>query len=188
MLSHTLLKFKLLQKYFHTTITVITMEFNREKYIDILMYILFKSYDKRNFGKTVITTVMYFIDFNYYELYGELLTKETYIKSKKGIKPKHFREITQELISKKQLFMRKEPYYNRTIHKYYPTVLPACRFNEKEQKIIDTTMKKFSNNNAHSISRYAKYDPPLIVAEFGENIDYRYVFSRNQNYSKIKNK
>ena len=62
------------------------------------MYILFKCYNKPNIGKTVLCTVMYFIDFNYFELYGTYLTKETYIKSNRGIKPKHFRKITQDLI------------------------------------------------------------------------------------------
>ena len=164
------------------------MELNREKYIDLITYLLFKTCNKRNSGKTVISTIMYFIDFNYYELYGKLLTKETYIKSKKGIKPKHFNEITNELISKKQIYMRKEPYYNRTVHKYYLTIIPNCKFTKNEQRIIDSTLQQLSDNNAHSISQYAKYDSPLIMADFGESLDYRYVFSRSENYSKIKKK
>lgn len=152
------------------------------------MYILFKTYDKRNFGKTVLSTIMYFIDFNYYELYGKLLTNETYIKSKKGIKPKHFTEITQELISKKQLFMRKEPYYNKIIHRYYLTIIPTCKFRKEEQELIDLVINDLSHNNAHTITQYVKQDPPLIIADFGEKIDYKYVFSRNKKYSMLKNK
>lgn len=164
------------------------MKFNREKYIDLIMYILFKTYNKRSFGKTVLSTIMYFIDFNYYELYGRLLTKETYIKSKKGIEPVHLHEITQDLISKNQMTMRKEPYYNRTIHRYYPTIIPTCKFSKKELEIINLVLSRLSNSNAHTITKYVKYDSPLIIAEFGENIDCRYVFSRNENYSILKNK
>jgi hypothetical protein len=135
---------------------------------------------------------MYFIDFNYYELYGKFLTKETYIKSKRGIKPKHFRKITESLISKKQLFLRKEPYYHRTIHRYYPTIIPLIKFSENELEIIDFSIKQLLPNNASTITKYAIKDPPLIMTDFGENIDYRYVFSRNNNYSarkiKLKNK
>lgn len=152
------------------------------------MYILFKTYNKRSFGKTVLSTIMYFIDFNYYELYGRLLTKETYIKSKKGIEPVHLHEITQDLISKNQMTMRKEPYYNRTIHRYYPTIIPTCKFSKKELEIINLVLSRLSNSNAHTITKYVKYDSPLIIAEFGENIDCRYVFSRNENYSILKNK
>ncbi len=159
------------------------MHLNREKYIDLIMYILSKTYDKRHLGKTVLCSILYFIDFNYYELYGELLTKETYIKSKKGIKPKHFNEITNELISKKQLFLRKEPYYQRTLYRYYLTIIPTFSFSKKELEIINFSIMRLSGNNALTILKYAVKDPPLIMADFGENIDCRYVFSRNSKYS-----
>ena len=136
--------------------------------------------------------MLYFIDFNHYELYGKLLTKETYIKSKKGIKPKHFNEVTNELIDKKQLFLRKEPYYHRIIHRYYPTIIPTVRFSKKELEIIDFSIRQLINNNASTMIKYAIRDPPMTVAEFGENIDCRYVFSRNEKYSvrkiKLQNK
>ncbi len=162
------------------------MELNREKYIDLIMYILIRCYTKPNLGKTVLSTILYFIDFNYFELYGDLLTQETYIKSKKGIKPKHLKEITQELIAKNQLFLRKEPYYNRTIHRFYPIIIPNCKFSAEELEIIDSTINALINNNAHTITQYAKKDPPLNNADFGENIDCKYVFLRNNKYSIMK--
>ena len=168
------------------------MKFDRQKYIDLIMYIISQCYSKPHLGKTVLCGILYFIDFNYYELYGQLLTKETYIKSKKGIKPKHFSEVTNELIDKKQLFLRKEPYYHRIIHKYYLTIIPSIKFSEKELEIIDFSIRQLSNRNAHSMIKYAIRDPPIIIADFGENIDCRYVFSRNEKYSarkiKLKNK
>ena len=162
------------------------MKFNREKYIDLLMYILTKTYSHEAFGKTLLCSMMYFIDFNYYELFGELLTNETYIKSKKGIKPEHFKEITTELIDKKQLFLKKESYYNRTMLRYYPTIIPTVKFNSQEEKIINNSITKLYNNNANTIISYARKDPPIIIANLGEKIDCRYVFSRNKNY-KINN-
>ncbi|WP_067042790.1 type II toxin-antitoxin system antitoxin SocA domain-containing protein [Methanobrevibacter sp. YE315] len=174
------------EKYYHQPSQANTMKFNREKYADLIMYILSQTYNRPNLGKTVLCSILYFIDFNYYELYGTLLTKETYIKSKKGIKPKHFHEVTSELISKKQLFLRKEPYYHRTIHKYYLTIIPTFKFSRKELEIIDFSIERLSGNNASTIIKYAIKDPPLIIADFGENIDYRYVFSRNNQYSMKK--
>ena len=152
------------------------------------MYILSQCYNKPSFGKTVLCSIMYFIDFDYYEIYGKLLTNETYIKSRKGIKPLHFLEISQELISKKQLFLKKEPYYNRIIHRYYPTVIPNIKFSKEELEIINFSLNKLSNNNATTITQYAIKDPPIILADLGEHIDFRYVFSRNKNYSILKNK
>ncbi len=142
------------------------------------MYILSQCSYKPSFGKTVLCSILYFIDFKYYEKYGKLITNETYIKSKRGIKPKHFLEVSQDLISKKQLFLKKEAYYNRTIHRYYPTIIPTHKFSQKELNIINRLIKQLSNNNASSITKYAIQDPPIIVADFGEEIDYKYVFSR----------
>ncbi|WP_458453498.1 type II toxin-antitoxin system antitoxin SocA domain-containing protein [Methanobrevibacter sp.] len=159
------------------------MEFNREKYINLIMYILSRCYNKPQFGKTVLCSILYFIDFGYYERYGELLTNETYIKSKRGIKPLHFRKISNELISKNQLFMRKEPYYHYTLHRYYPLTLPLINFRPKEMEIINLSIDSLSNSNATSITKYARNDPPIHIADFGEKIDYRYVFSRNEKYT-----
>ena len=164
------------------------MHFEKETYIDLLLYILSKCYNRPNIGKTVICTLLYFIDFNYYEVYGTLLTKETYIKSKKGIKPKHFHEVTEDLIERNKLFLRKEPYYNRTIHRYYLTVIPQVKFSERELEIIDLSIEKLIGHNATSISKYTRHDPPFSIAKLGDKIDCRYVFSRNSTYSvrKIK--
>ncbi len=159
------------------------MKFNEEKYVNLLMYILFKCCNKPHLGKTVLCTVMYFIDFNYYELYGEFLTKETYIKSKRGIKPKHFRKITESLISKNQLFLRKEPYYNRILHRYYPTIIPTPTFSQKELIVINSCIKKLSDDNAYAITKYAWADTPLMKAEFGDEINYMDVFLRDKEYS-----
>jgi len=162
------------------------MKFNREKYIDLILYILSQSYNNAAFGKTMLCTLLYFIDFNYYERYGKLLTHETYIKSKKGIKPKHFHEIIQELISTNKLFLKKEKYYHRTLHKYYLTIIPNSKFSRKEQKIINLSLNRLIENNANTITQYAIGDPPIIVANLDEKIDYKYVFSRNNNYSILK--
>ena len=55
----------------------------------------------------MLCTILYFIDFNYYEIYGTLLTKETYIKSKKGIKPKHFSRNNTGTDWKKEALFKK---------------------------------------------------------------------------------
>ena len=168
------------------------MHFDKDTYIKLLIHILSKCYNRPQIGKTMLCTILYFIDFNYYEIYGTLLTKETYIKSKKGIKPKHFLEITRELIEKKKLFLRKEPYYNRIIHRYYLTIIPQAKFAERELEIIDLSIEKLINHNASSIAKYTRTDPPFSAANLGEEIDCRYVFSRKKEYSlrkiKIKNK
>ena len=162
------------------------MRFDKDTYIKLLIYILSKCYTKPHIGKTMLCTMLYFIDFNYYEIYGTSLTKETYIKSKKGIKPMHFLEITEELIEKDQLFLRKEAYYSRILHRYYLTIIPQARFGKEELEIIDLTIDMLIDYNASSIARYTRNDPPFHAADLGDEIDCRYVFSRNREYSMLK--
>ena len=159
------------------------MRLKRDKYIDLIMYLLSKSASKPNFGKTVLCSIMYFIDFNHYEAYGRLLTNERYVKSKRGIRPVHFRDVVNDLVSRNCLFFRKEPYYTRTIHKFYPLIIPDVKFKPRELDIINYSLEKLSDNNASSITRYAVKDPPIMVTPPGEEIDFRYVFSRNEEYS-----
>ena len=169
------------------TTYLILMKFDKEKYVKLIMYVLARCYNKPNVGKTVLCSLMYFIDFSHYESNGRYLTKESYVKSKKGIKPKHFKDITHELISEKQLFLRKEEYYHRTLHRYYPLIIPTVDFDENELKIIDPIIDKLSDYNALSITKYANKDPPLLLADFGDTLDYNHVlYRRHQN--KLTNK
>ena len=157
------------------------MKINKEKYIELLMYLLTQCYNKPHVGKTVLCSLMYFIDFNYYDHYGKYMTKESYVKSKKGIQPKHFKDITHELISDEKLFLRKEDYYHRTLHRYYPLIIPTAEFDENELKTIKSIITKLSDYNALNITKYAHKDPPLILTDFGDTIDYKHVIYRKHN-------
>lgn len=69
-------------------------------------------------------------------------------------------------------------------------IIPTPQFSREELEIIDFSIKQLGNNNASAMIKYAINDPPIIIADFGEDIDCRYVFSRNEKYSakKIKDK
>ena len=72
-----------------------------------------------------------------------------------------------------------------TIHKYYLTTIPNIKFKARELGIINYSIDKLINRNATSITKYAIKDPPINKARFGEKIDYRHVFLRNEKYSMI---
>ena len=137
-------------------------------------------------GKTVITTTMYFIDFNHYEVYGNSITNETYIKTKKGIKPSHFHKITEELINKNRIYFRKENYYGNILHKYYLTRIPNVKFSKEKLEIINPTIKQLLNKNATIILRYASKDTPVKKTDFNMEISYKDVQTRNPQYSMLK--
>jgi hypothetical protein len=63
------------------------MKFNKEKTKQMIEYIAYKWKEKtgRNITRKELQQIMYFSDFNHYELYEESITGETYYK---GAKPK----------------------------------------------------------------------------------------------------
>lgn len=60
------------------------------KFKQVLLYILNKVGAKPNVGQTVIYKLLYFIDFDYYELFEEQLMGLTYIKDTYGPTPVDF--------------------------------------------------------------------------------------------------
>ena len=72
------------------------------------------------------------------------------------------------------------------VNKYYPIVIPNIKFSEMELELIRYCLNKLSNRNAYSITKYAIKDPPIIIAGLGDEIDFRYVFSRDKEYSILK--
>lgn len=159
------------------------MNFKKNEYTKLITYILSNSYTKPYVGKTVITTTLYFIDFNYYEAYGKSLTNESYYKTKKGIKPAHFNKTTEELINTKKLYLRKENYYGSTLHKYYLAKIPNIRFKKNKLNIINTTIKLLLNKNATNILRYASKDTPVKKTKLNQEISYKYAKTRTPKYS-----
>ena len=59
-----------------------------DKFKNVLLYILERCAGKPNVGETVLYKLLYFADFNYYELYEEHLTGAKYRKLPFGPVPK----------------------------------------------------------------------------------------------------
>lgn len=157
------------------------MEFKRTKYMAILLYIISKCMNKPNLGKTLLSYLIYFSDFNYYEIYGKSITNETYKKSKKGlIISIHFDKIIKELVGCNLLYTRKEDYFQRRINRYYIVKFPLIKLSYLECQIIEDVITKYGSFNAKEISEYVCKDPPYAVASFGDNLEYFYVKYRDE--------
>ena len=159
------------------------MDFKKEKYIKIILYIISRCTHKENLGKTVISVLLYFIDFNYYELYGESLTNEVYLKSRIGIVPKHFNDTMNQLIRSHNLYYRQDVYYNYIIKGYYIRQIPLFNFSKKELEIIDYVIYELSDFSATDLLIYQREDMPYKLVNLDEELDYNHVFYRDEIYS-----
>ena len=154
------------------------------KFKNILLYILERCAGKPNVGETVLYKLLYFADFNYYELYEEHLTGAKYRKLPYGPVPQKLDTIIGQMIEKGQLQRVKTAYRGYPQTRYLPLEkadLAELRASEKE--IIDRVIEQMSDWSAAAISNYSHKDMPWLASKEGEEINYELAFYRDAPYS-----
>jgi len=158
--------------------------FNKEKFKEVLLYILEKCGARANVGETVLYKLLYFCDFDFYELYEEPLTGAAYRKISYGPAPCNFQPIIKEMIDHGQIKKVATEYYGKPQKKYLPLVNANInKWSAREKEVIDNVIERLSSMDASSISDYSHSDIPWEVANDKEIIDYDAVFYRNLPYS-----
>jgi transcriptional regulator with XRE-family HTH domain len=170
------------QKKEKERISVPTLQVNKFK--NVLLYILERCAGKPNVGETVLYKLLYFSDFNYYELYEEHLTGAKYIKLPCGPVPQKLDTIINQMIDKGQLQRVKSEYHGYPQNRYLPlekSDLTELRASEKE--VIDRVIEQMSDWSAAAISNYSHNDMPWLASREGEEINYELAFYREAPYS-----
>ncbi len=161
-------------------------KFNKGKFKQVLLYILDKCGAKANVGETVLYKLLYFSDFNYYELFEDYLTGAAYRKISYGPAPRDFQEIVQEMISEGELKKVTAEYYGKPQKKYLPLInadVNAWNWSAREKEVVDNVIERFSSMDAATISEYSHGDIPWEVTQDKEIIDYDTVFYRKSPFS-----
>lgn len=155
-----------------------------DKFKQVLHYVIHKTSDISNVSKTVLYKILYFTDFNYYELFEEKLTGETYIRFPYGPAPQDFEDITSILEQDNLITENEKYYYGHTQKKYTSNRVPdTSELSKDELDFIDQSIDKYSRFNATEISDHSHCDTPYIAAKDFEEIDYEMVFYRTSDLS-----
>lgn len=163
-------------------ISVPTLQISKFK--NILLYILERCAGKPNVGETVLYKLLYFSDFNYYELYEEHLTGARYRKLSYGPVPQNLDTIVNQMIETGLLQRVKTEYHGYTQTRFLPLEkadLTKLRASEKE--VIDRVIEQMSDWSASAISQYSHKDMPWLASKEGEEINYELAFYRDVPYS-----
>ncbi|RLJ72575.1 type II toxin-antitoxin system antitoxin SocA domain-containing protein [Pedobacter alluvionis] len=163
-------------------ISVPTLNINKFK--NVLLYILEHCAGKPNVGETVLYKLLYFSDFNYYELYEEHLTGAKYKKLPYGPIPQKLDAIINQMIDANQLQRIKTEFKGYPQKRYLPLVkadLTLLKASEKD--VIDKVIEQMSDWSATAISDYSHKDLPWEVTEEGKDISYNLAFYRELPYS-----
>ncbi len=154
------------------------------KFKNVLLYILERCAGKPNVGETVLYKLLYFSDFNYYELYEEHLTGAKYRKLPYGPVPQKLDTIIGQMMEKGQIQRIKTEYYDKIQTRYIPLAkadLTELKASEKE--VIDRVIQQLSDWSAAAISDYSHKDMPWLASKEGEEINYELVFYRDAPFS-----
>ena len=155
-----------------------------EKFKNILLYILEKCAGKPNVGETLLYKLLYFSDFNYYELYEEHLTGAEYRKLPYGPVPHNMKSILKEMIKQKKIQRIKAPYHGYQQTRYIPLEqADLTKMNAAEKEVIDKVIDQFSDWSAKAISEYSHKDVPWLATKDKQPIDYELALYRTPPYS-----
>ena len=163
-------------------ISVPTLKVNKFK--NVLLYILERCAGKPNVGETVLYKLLYFSDFNYYELYEEHLTGAKYRKLPYGPVPQKLDNIINQMIENGLLQRVKTDYHGYPQTRYLPLEkadLTELKASEKE--IIDRVIEQLSDWSAAAISNYSHKDMLWLASKEGEEINYELAFYRDAPFS-----
>ncbi len=159
-------------------------EFNLEKFKQVLHYIISKTGDLDNVGKTLLFKMLYFSDFDYYELTEKSITGESYFKLPNGPAPRHFDIVIKKLEKENKVEINYGNFFGKQQHKFISIKEPELNLlNGDELKRIDKAIKKLSAMNATQVSSYSHLDMPWKATKDKALISYELVFYRNPVFS-----
>lgn len=155
-----------------------------DKFKQVLLYILEKCAGKPNVGETVLYKLLYFAEFNYYEVYEEHLVGATFRKLPYGPVPQKLDVVLNQMEEAGELKMIKTEYYDLPQKRYIPLVKPDLTLlKASEKEIIDHVVNQLSDFSARAISDYSHKDMPWKATKEGGIIDYELAFYRETPFS-----
>ena len=157
---------------------------NIDKFKNVLLYILEKCAGKPNVGETVLYKLLYFSDFNYYELYEEHLTGAKYKKLPFGPVPQKLDTIINQMIEGRVLKRVKTEYHGYPQTRYLPLEKANLeKLKASETEILDRVIEQMSDWSVTAISNYSHKDLPWEVTDEGKDISYELAFYRETPYT-----
>ncbi|MFH1522871.1 MAG: type II toxin-antitoxin system antitoxin SocA domain-containing protein [Patescibacteria group bacterium] len=161
-------------------------KFDKNKLKNVILYILEKCGGKPNVGETVLYKLLYFIDFDSYEVNGSPVTGMNYVKLQFGPVPraKDYNPVVDLMIKNNELKLITQEHHGM-VQKRYIALKESDKNNltDKDKNIINEVILKYSDMSARSIENFAHGDVPWKQAENQDIIDYNLVFNRMPPYA-----
>lgn len=162
--------------------------FEPDKLRNAILYILEKCGGKPNLGETVLYKLLYFIDFDAFEILGKPLSGINYKNMQFGPVPDQalYLDLVSEMIKQGQLKIFQQDYFGLSQKRYIALKEHDENiFNVKELRVIDSVINRLSDMTARQIEDYVHEDIPWKVTKEKEIIPYQLVVDRTAPYAQI---
>lgn len=156
------------------------MRANERKLKSLILYII-ENYNNSKLTETKLQKLLYFCDFNHYAEYGKSITGFTYHKNHFGPTIKSLRSVILELEQEGFLsIIRQTNPYGTPQTNFAITKITQSDFEVSEKLVIDKVNSTYGKLTPRDISALSHLDPPYVVAEDQEEIEYDSVIYRNE--------
>ncbi|MFA5421078.1 MAG: type II toxin-antitoxin system antitoxin SocA domain-containing protein [Patescibacteria group bacterium] len=162
-------------------------KFNPKKLKNVILYILEKCAGKPNVGETVLYKLLYFIDFDNFEINGQSISGLSYVHLQYGPVPiaSLYLPVIEDMKLEQELKIIISDYFGLKIKRYINLVTHDIdSLSPKETKVIDSVIGSLSNMSALQIEEYSHGDAPWKLTSEKEVIPYNLVFERQSPYAK----
>lgn len=165
----------------------ISSTFNPKKLKNVILYILEKCAGKPNVGETVLYKLLYFIDFDNFEINNKSVTGLGYVHLQYGPAPvaNQYLPVIEEMKNNQELRVIIQDYHGLKMKRYINLIGHDIDFLcPQETKVIDDVIGSLSNMSASQIEEYSHGDAPWRLTDDKEVIPYNFVSERQTPYAK----
>ena len=159
-------------------------EKNLEKFRQVLLYVLNEVGGRSNISETSLHALLYFIDFDYYEMFEGNLMGAMFVKNCHGPTSVDLGFILKDMQKRGEIERVQSKHYKYRQKKYLPLVRPNLSIlSAQEIQHIDAVLARLSDKNTMEMERYSCEDIPWKSAQSRKPLSYESVFYRDECHS-----
>lgn len=150
------------------------MAFDRKKFKTLVLYVIWRTGDVRDFGATKLNKVLWFSEARSFEAFGKPVTGETFIRQKFGPVPKNIDLVIGELQKEGLIQSWTEPYFDFEVMRYRAHTPPdMAAFSAGELGMIDWWVKHVAQEHTAASISELSHDYGWKIAAMGEELPYQ---------------
>ena len=155
------------------------MSYDKDKFKALVLYVIWKTGDVRDFGSVKLNKVLWFSDARAFEALGKSITGETYVRRKYGPVPRHINEALQDLLEDGLIRSWSEPYFHFEITRF-SAHQPADTntFSPDELGLVDWWIKQVCEDHTATSISEKSHDYGWRIVQDGEELPYKAFLAR----------